>query len=229
MRLFILLLAVVLTSWLVAQATVQSPPQPAGIANAQATPIVIHLPTPTPIPTARSTPVPPATATPPQVIVIQEPPPPAPREQAPARPLDQSQPQPAPAQVQQVPAQPVSQPPVQRVVPSTASAPPPPPGKPASSRIADHWLVEHQYPHPVTGLPAPARPGEAYFANGNLIQNDSRCYVKVFWSGQPVQGLGNGSWQLWKAVGTRDEIEAYVQDSLPAIEAHAKKPCTRLN
>ena len=56
MRLFILLLAVVLTSWVVAQATVQHPPQPAGVANAQATPIVIHLPTPTPIPQQETVP-----------------------------------------------------------------------------------------------------------------------------------------------------------------------------
>ena len=136
---------------------------------------------------------------------------------------------------QPVPVQSVAQPPVQQ----PQSAPPqqiagpallsPPPAKQASPRIADHWIVlEHQYPHPVTGLPAPAGPGEAYFANGDLIQNDSRCYVKVFWSGQPIQGLGNGSWQLWKAVGTSDEIEAYVQDSLPAIERHARKSCTRL-
>jgi hypothetical protein len=57
-------------------------------------------------------------------------------------------------------------------------------------------------------MPTPAGPGQVIFANGD-IDNSGACHVKEFGSGQLVQGLGEGRFQLWLITGTPEQIAAH--------------------
>lgn len=56
-------------------------------------------------------------------------------------------------------------------------------------------------------MPSPAGLGQVIFANGD-IDNSGTCHVKEFGPGVPVEGLGEGRFELWLITGTPEQIAA---------------------
>lgn len=55
-------------------------------------------------------------------------------------------------------------------------------------------------------MPSPAGIRQVIFANGD-IDNSGHCHVKEFGRGKEVQGLGEGTFQLWLITGSPEYIE----------------------
>lgn len=69
--------------------------------------------------------------------------------------------------------------------------------------VWQYWHTDGPYPQP------PATNG-AIVAHGD-IQNDSNCHIKIFYSGDTVGNLGNGSFRLVQLTGgNRQAIHDYV-------------------
>lgn len=56
-------------------------------------------------------------------------------------------------------------------------------------------------------MPASAGENEVVFVHGD-INNDGRCHVRAFGPGEPVQGLGSGTFEMWLLGGPSDVIRA---------------------
>lgn len=76
-------------------------------------------------------------------------------------------------------------------------------------------------------MPEPAGSNQAIVASGD-IDNSGTCHVKVFRSGELVQGLGDGTFQLWRVSGTAEQIEVTITRIQNGAAAHAGGACPRL-
>lgn len=76
-------------------------------------------------------------------------------------------------------------------------------------------------------MPNPANPGQVILANGD-IDNSGTCHIKVFNPGEPVQGLGEGTFQLWLISGTLEQIEAAITKTQDGAAKDSGGSCPRL-
>ena len=80
---------------------------------------------------------------------------------------------------------------------------------------------------PPPPMPAPAPEGKMYVANGD-VDGSRTCHLRVFPPGTPVEGLGEGSYELWLLSGTPQEIEWYIASLEMLTAGAAERPCPRL-
>lgn len=60
-------------------------------------------------------------------------------------------------------------------------------------------------------FPPPAGPNQVIVAHGD-IDNSGTCHVRVFREGEPIGGLGEGTFRLIRVTGTPDAIAVAVPD-----------------
>jgi hypothetical protein len=76
-------------------------------------------------------------------------------------------------------------------------------------------------------MPSPPEEGQVIMANGD-ITNSGTCNIRIFQPGEFVEGLGEGTFQLWRITGTTSQIEQIVQEIQLGAAAHANMACPRL-
>ncbi len=99
---------------------------------------------------------------------------------------------------------------------------------PTQSPIGSDVLLgtwEYQKPRPP--MPNPAGQGQVIVAHGD-IDNSGTCHLKVFGTGESVQGLGDGTFQLWLVSGTPEYIQTAIANHQSGAAAHAGGSCPRL-
>lgn len=93
----------------------------------------------------------------------------------------------------------------------------------AKVELLGEWL----YQQPRASMPAPAGPGQAVFAHGD-IDNTGTCHVKEFGPSEIVQGLGEGTFKLWLITGTPEQIRSVETQLQSGAAAHAGTSCPYL-
>ena len=73
-------------------------------------------------------------------------------------------------------------------------------------------------------MPTPVGPGQVIVANGD-IDNSGTCHIKVFGPRKPVQGLGEGTFELWLFSGTDEQIKVAVTETQRGAATHAGGSC----
>jgi hypothetical protein len=79
-------------------------------------------------------------------------------------------------------------------------------------------------------MPPPADVGQVIFANGD-IDNSGTCHVKEFGPGIPIQGLGEGRFELWLITGTPEQIashESIIQQGSASDPNNSLGTCPRI-
>lgn len=89
--------------------------------------------------------------------------------------------------------------------------------------LLGQWL----YQQPRAPMPNPAGANQVIFAHGD-INNTGTCRVKEFKTGEPVQGLGLGSFKLWLITGTAEYIRDTELQLQKGAAAHAGTECPYL-
>jgi hypothetical protein len=99
--------------------------------------------------------------------------------------------------------------------------------RPTLSTVQKEFIGLWEYGQPRPPMPSPAGLNEVILANGD-IDNSGTCHIKVFSSNEIVQGLGEGTFQLWRISGTTEQIESVIIQIQQGAAAHAGSPCPRL-
>lgn len=86
------------------------------------------------------------------------------------------------------------------------------------------WYYQGNRP----ALPSSPGVGQIIFANGD-IANSGTCYVKRFEAGEPVQGLGNGTFQLWLISGSAEYINQQTANIQSGAARDAGMDCPYLD
>jgi hypothetical protein len=93
----------------------------------------------------------------------------------------------------------------------------------SQTELLGEWL----YQQPRLPMPAPAGENQVIFAHGD-INNTGTCHVKEFKTGETVQGLGLGSFKLWRITGTAEYIKDVEAQLQKGAAAHAGTDCPYL-
>jgi len=114
--------------------------------------------------------------------------------------------------------------PVQPTIPSIQ---PSPQSSSSTLMCKIEFLGEWLYQQPRAPMPPPAGPNQVIFAHGD-IDNSGTCHVKEFGPGEPVQGLGLGSFKLWLITGSPECIKDYEDYLQRGAASHAGTSCPYL-
>lgn len=109
------------------------------------------------------------------------------------------------------------------IVPTATSKPLSTHSVPCQIELLGEWL----YQQPRAPMPTPAGPNQVIFAHGD-INNSGTCHVKEFGPGEPVQGLGLGSFKLCLITGSPECIRDYETQLQQGAAAHAGTSCPYL-
>lgn len=78
---------------------------------------------------------------------------------------------------------------------------------PATRESLGLWAYQGSRPP----FPPPAGPNQVIVAHGD-VDNSGTCSVRVFRQGEPVGGLGEGTFRLLRVTGSPEAIDAAVED-----------------
>jgi len=107
--------------------------------------------------------------------------------------------------------------------PQQNSQPPIPGTSSAHQQLLGLWEYQQQRPP----MPPPAGANQAILAHGD-IDNSGTCHIKVFNSGEVIQGLGEGTFKLILLTGSPEQIDyTFLQIQRGAAD-HAGGACPRL-
>lgn len=93
----------------------------------------------------------------------------------------------------------------------------------SQTELLGQWL----YQQPRAPMPNPAGTNQVIFVHGD-IDNSGTCHVKEFGPGEPVQGLGLGSFKIWLITGTSEYISNVEQELQNGAASHAGTDCPYL-
>ncbi|HMQ32809.1 MAG TPA: hypothetical protein PKD53_18915 [Chloroflexaceae bacterium] len=105
--------------------------------------------------------------------------------------------------------------------------PPSQPVIPDSNGAQQQLLGVWEYQQVRPPMPAPAGVHQAIVAHGD-IDNSGTCHLRVFYTGEAVQGLGEGTFKLILLTGSREQIESSIQQIQRGAAEHAGGSCPRL-
>ena len=113
--------------------------------------------------------------------------------------------------------------------PSSLSQVPPPTTSGSQPTSARKQLIGlWEYHGKRSPMPNPASEGQVIVANGD-IDNGGGCHIKVFTAGQKIEGLGDGTFQLWLVVGNTDQVEVTISEIQNGAAKDAGQDCPRLS
>ena len=76
-------------------------------------------------------------------------------------------------------------------------------------------------------MPPPAGEHQLILAHGD-IDNSNTCHIRRFGPGEIVEGLGAGSFEIWRFTGSDQVLEAAVRKHQEGAARHAGGTCSEL-